>query len=203
MIKAICFDLDGVYFTPKGKGSFHKALTSEYGIPQEVADEFLYKSPQMAELVRGKISPGDFWNRFRALTGVTASDSELTNRWVRDYEVDENVRQAVLRARELGYKTCICTNNNAIRLPALIEKFKLKDDFDVIVSSHEVGEPKPSKKIFEELLKRLDVTGEELLYSDDNPDGLAGANELGITTFVFENFDQFITELKKLGIDLT
>lgn len=34
-IKAICFDLDGVYFTAKGKNSFHQALSAEYGIAKE------------------------------------------------------------------------------------------------------------------------------------------------------------------------
>lgn len=202
MIKAICFDLDGVYFTPKGKSSFHEALISEYGVSKDVVDELMYRSPEMAQLVRGQIRAGDFWNKARQITGILASDEELTSRWVRDYEVNENVRRSVLRAKELGYKTCVCTNNNGIRLPILIERFKLHDDFDVIVSSHEVGQTKPHKEIFEELLKKLGVNGEELVYSDDNPDRLAGANELGIKTFVFEDFDQFVVELKKLGIDL-
>lgn len=202
MIKAICFDLDGVYFTPKGKNSFHEALTSEYGVSKDVVDELMYRSSEMSQLVRGQIRAGDFWHKVRQITGIAASDEELTTRWVRDYEVDESVRRSVLRARELGYKTCVCTNNNGIRLPILIERFKLHDDFDAIVSSHDVGQTKPHKEIFEELPKRLGIQGEELVYSDDNPDRLAGANELGIRTFVFEDFDQFIVELKKLGIDL-
>ena len=202
MIKAICFDLDGVYFTPKGKNSFHQALTTEYGVPKEVADELMYRSPEMAQLVRGQITPQDFWNAFRRITGITATDQELTDRWIRDYEVDANVRNAVLTAKAKGYKTCVCTNNNAIRLPRLIEQYNLDDDFDVIVSSHEVGHTKPEKEIFEALLKQLGVEPNELVYADDNPDRLAGATEMGIQTFVFENFDQFVTKLKELGVDL-
>jgi HAD superfamily hydrolase (TIGR01509 family) len=202
MIQAICFDLDGVYFTSKGKNSFHQALTTEYGIAKDVADELMYRSPEMAKLVRGQMTPGDFWNRFREITGITASDEELATRWVRDYEVDQSVRRTVLKAKEQGYKTCVCTNNNPIRLPRLQEAYKLSGDFDVIVSSHEVGQTKPHKEIFEELLRRLEVQGEELIYSDDNPDRLAGARELGIKTFVFENFDSFVEELLALGVDL-
>ncbi len=201
-IKAICFDLDGVYFTPKGKNSFHQALITEYGASKEVVDELMYRSPEMAKLVRGQITATDFWNRVREITSIAAPDKELTERWVRDYEVDANVKSAVTKAKEKGYKTCVCTNNNAIRLPILVERFNLADDFDAIVSSHEIGQTKPNKEIFEALLKSVDVKPEELIYSDDNPDRLAGASALGINTFVFENFDQFKDKLKEFDINL-
>jgi putative hydrolase of the HAD superfamily len=201
-IKAICFDLDGVYFTPKGKNSFHDALTAEYGIPKETVDAFMYRGAEMASLVRGEITNEEFWNRLREDTGITATDQELTERWVRDYEVNQDVRTAVLKAKELGYETCVCTNNNGIRLPILMERFQLHNDFDVIISSHQVGHTKPEKEIFEELIKALGIEPEELVYSDDNPARLHGAQELGTQTFVYENFDQFLGELKKLGVTL-
>jgi HAD superfamily hydrolase (TIGR01509 family) len=202
-IKAICFDLDGVYFTPRGKKSFHQALSAEFGAKLEVVDELMYRSPEMAQLVRGQLSPEEFWSKVRVMTGITASDDELAERWIRDYEVDENVHRSVLRAKDLGYKTCVCTNNNVIRLNPLIEHYKLHEIFDVIVSSHEVGEMKPNRAIFEELISKLGIQAEELVYSDDNAERLGGASEMGIKTFVFENFGQFLEELKKLGIDLS
>ncbi len=201
-IKVICFDLDGVFFTPRGKNSFHNGLINEYGIPKEVVDELMYRSPEMAQLVRGQISPATFWSRVREITGITASDQELTERWVRDYEVDQQVRTAVESARKQGYKTCVCTNNNAIRLPILIERYNLDTLFDVIVSSHEVGHTKPSREIFQTLLTRLSVSGGELVYSDDNPERLRGARELGIHTFQFHDFAQFLDELEKMGVRL-
>lgn len=201
-IKAICFDLDGVFFTPKGKNSFHNALINEYGVSKEIIDELMYRSPEMAQLVRGQITNAQFWNRVREITGITATDEELTQRWVRDYEVDTDVLQAVKNAKSQGYKTCVCTNNNGIRLPVLIEMYDLSSLFDVIVSSHEVGFTKPNKEIFQELLDRLVITGQELVYSDDNPERLLGAKELSIHTFQFHNFEQYLSELSKLGIDL-
>lgn len=200
-IKAICFDLDGVYFTPKGKNSFHQALVTEYGASKEVVDELMYRSPEMAKLVRGQISPEVFWNRVREISGITASDHELTERWVRDYEVSPEVREVILGAKKNGYKTCVCTNNNGIRLPILMKRFNLQGDFDVIVSSHEIGYTKPSKEIFGKLLEKLAVKPQELIYSDDNPNRLSGASELGIVTFVFENFNQFAARLKEYGVN--
>lgn len=202
MIKAICFDLDGVFFTNKGKQSFQTAMTTEFGIPEDVAKDFMTKSSWMAQLVRGQLTPTQFWSRFRELKWTDMSDEELAQRWVKDYEIDQDVLEAVKNAKAQGYKTCVCTNNNAVRLPLLVERYKLNDLFDVIVSSHEVGFTKPDLKIFEALLTKLDVKGEELIYADDNPDRLQGARDLGINTFQFHNFQQYLAELKKLGVDL-
>jgi epoxide hydrolase-like predicted phosphatase len=201
-IKAICFDLDGVYFTNTGKKGFHNRLVSDFGLSEEVVSQFLYKSETMSKFVRGQISPEEFCLKFQEITGTSFTVEQLAEYWTKDYQIDEKVRQVVLKARELGYKTCVCTNNNQIRLSFLRAKYNLNENFDVLVSSHEVGFCKPTKEIYEELLKRLNITGEDLVYSDDNADRLQGANELGINTFVFENFEQFLSELNKLGINL-
>jgi glucose-1-phosphatase len=201
-IKVICFDLDGVYFTNAGKKGFHNRLISDFKLSEEVVSSLLYKSEVMSKFVRGQIFPEEFCLKFYEVTGVSFTIEQLSEYWTRDYTVDEKVRLTVLKAKELGYKTCVCTNNNEIRLGFLKIKYELEKDFDVIVSSHEVGECKPAKRIFEELLKKLKAEGEELVYADDNPDRLQGARELGIKTFVFENFEQFLNELNKLGINL-
>lgn len=201
-IKAICFDLDGVYFTPTGKQSFHNALHEEFGASRDAVDTFMHGSEVMNQLVRGQITPTDFWQRLREQTQITATDAALVTRWIRDYEVDEQVRATVLQARERGYKTCVCTNNNAARLPALEEKFGFMSDFDVIISSHEVGHTKPSTEIFTALLEQVAVAPAELVYSDDNPDRIQGAQDLGIITFVYEDFDQFLKKLSALGVQL-
>ncbi len=202
IIKAICFDLDGVYFTPQGKQSFHRSLSEEFGAEQSVVDEIMKQSVAMKKLATGEIQPSEFFNYVRDKTGITAGDGELTARWIRDYEIDVDVQKAVRSAKDQGFITCVCTNNNAARLPALEKKFNFYKDFDVIVSSHEVGYTKPSKEIFETLLKKTGVNANELVYSDDNPDRLQGAKDLGITVFVYESFEQFLNELKKFGIQL-
>lgn len=203
MIKAICFDLDGVYFTEKGKISFQKSLTKEFRIPEEKVRYIMQKSPEMAKLVRGQISNEEFWNWFRKETDSTLSDAEFTGLWVRDYEIDQNVHSVVRLAKEKGFKTCVCTNNNGIRLPELVKRFKLNEVFDVIISSHEVGECKPDPRIFQALLDGVGVQAGELVYADDNPERLEGARELGMRTFVFTTFDQYLKELRTAGVDLT
>lgn len=201
-IRAVCFDLDGVYFTPQGKESFHQALSQEFGADPEAVDQFMYRSETMGLLVRGELTNEEFCNRLREELNIDVSDTDIINRWIQDYEIDQQVREVVQTVKQHGYQTCVCTNNNGLRLSALEEKFDFCKDFDVVVSSHWVGHCKPSQEIYQALLERLQVAPEELLYSDDNPDRLDGARELGIECFVYENLEQCIRELHNRGIDI-
>lgn len=199
MIKAICFDLDGVYFTGQGKKAFHQNLLQLVGDDTKVSD-FLYKSTEMHEFVTGKISEGDFWNAARTVLSLELNDKEFRDLWVKEYQIDQNVRDFVLAVKSKGYKTCICSNNNPARIAALEEKFQFLGDFDVRIFSYEVGFTKPAKKIFQALIDESQVQASELVYADDNADRIAGARELGINVFVYEDFEQFKSQLANLGV---
>ncbi len=199
-IKVICFDLDGVYFSPIGKEKFNIFLRDTLGLSLERISAF-HNSAEMGKLVRGQITEQGFYDFFRGYMQSNITDDEIKNAWVAGYEIDPSVRQVLLNLKLQGYKICACTNNNEIRLGALREKFpEFRTDFDFIVSSHEVGECKPEEKIFQKLIDRSDVAPDGILYSDDKSEKLTGAKKLGIQTFVYKNFDQFCDELEKYGI---
>lgn len=202
MIKAICFDLDGVYFTEKGKKAFHNALVKMVGDEDKVV-HFLYKSEEMSKFCSGKLSEEDFWQRGREYLGLDLSDGEFRQLWVREYEIDKQVRGVVLKAKEKGYIASICSNNNPARIKALEQRFGFLRDFDVAVFSYQEGVFKPDKKIFQALINKAGVKAEEIVYSDDNPERIQGARDLGMTAFVYKDFSQFLDELKKIGVDLT
>lgn len=201
MIKVICFDLDGVYFTEKGKKGFHKSLVDMTGDEDRVV-QALYKSTEMLNFVTGKITEADFWNYMRIYLGVKLNDEEFCKLWAKDYEIDQTVRDVVIKARANAYITAICSNNNPSRITALEDKFGFLSDFDVKVFSYEVGFAKPSKEIFEALIEKSGVSANEIVYSDDNAERIKGAAELGINAFVFENFIQFLNELKSLSVKI-
>jgi putative hydrolase of the HAD superfamily len=205
MIKTICFDLDGVYFSPIGKKKFNDFLQTRFSLYDDRLKSF-HNSSEMSKLSHGKISEQEFYDFFRGYVQSNITNSEIKDAWVAGYEIDREVQKVLQNLKAQNYKICACTNNNSIRLNALREKFpEFVEDFDFVVSSHEVGECKPKKEIFEALIQKSEGQADEILYSDDNPDRLSGANELGIQTFQFHDFTQFCKELKDRGvpIDLT
>ena len=64
-----------------------------------------------------------------------------------------------------------------------IRKLGINQFFNAILVSEEVGWRKPNTKIFEEALRRLEVTAKETVYVGDSPlEDIKGAKAIGIKT---------------------
>ena len=200
MIKAICFDMDGVYFT---KGSFlkFKAIIGKNST-EEKTDFVLYKSEQILNFKKGLITENDFWEYVRQELNIKLTDEEISKALSDSYTIDQDVAEVVRKIKSLGYKTCICSNNFETRIRELNKKFNFLKDFDTHIFSYKVGATKPDRKIFEELVKQSGVNPDEIIFSDDSPEKLQGARDLGINVFVYENFPQFLGVLKTYNIKL-
>ncbi len=201
MIKAICFDLDGVYFTADGKRGFEQSLR-DLGVPQEKITYALYKGDEMLSFVTGKMTEDEFWDFMRNYLELSFTNQQFTEIWAKDYVVDPAVKNLIKALKAKGYKICTCSNNNPSRVRELNKRFAFLQDFDVAVFSYEIGEVKPNKGIFKELIARTHVRAEGIVYSDDNSERLSGAKELGINTFVYTDFINFKQELVKLGVNV-
>lgn len=201
MIKAITFDLDGVYF-PHGKANFITAL-QEHGIPEAEAKRVFLKSDEMnGQYKLGKMTDGEYWTWAAKEWNSDLSPNELTELLIASYDVDAEVEAVVKSARLQGYKTLICSNNFPARVNGLQERFGFLDNFDVAVFSHEVGATKPSEVIFNELVRRSGVPAESIVFADDDANNLSGAKTLGIIALRYEDFDKYIEQLKELGVKL-
>jgi 2-haloacid dehalogenase len=201
MIKAITFDLDGVYF-PDGKARFIDAL-NQRGVSEADAKRVFMNSPQMNQQYKlGHMTDDGFWTWAAGEWKLDTRPTELMQLLVDSYTVDERVAEVVRTVRRHGYMTLICTSNFPARIRGLQERFGFLDDFDVAVFSYEVQAPKPSPEIFAELIKRAGVPADAIVFADDHVDNVEAAQAAGITAFVYEDFDGFLARLKELGVQL-
>jgi HAD superfamily hydrolase (TIGR01509 family) len=199
MIRAICFDLDGVYFTEEWKRGFQKDLITAVWDEGKVLD-FLHKSSLMRDLFGGALSPEAFWYQWKRILGLTMSLKEFQALRVSHYYINPEVKELIGQLRNNGYKICTCTNNNAIRIEWLEKRFSFLQDFDVFVASYQVGVFKPDKKIFEELILKAGVAADKIVYTDDNPERLQWAIDLWINTHLYENIGGYLHYLSWLWV---
>ncbi len=198
MIKAICFDLDGVYFTADSFKKFKESISNLTTKNDSV--NYVLTGETMQDFKRGAMTEEQYWDYVREQLEIDTPNETIFEILRDSYEVNSEVVEYVNAVKKAGYSACICSNNFETRVRELNTKFDFLKDFDVDILSYQVGSLKPSQEIFQALLKKANCLPEEMVYSDDKQEKLLGATELGINTFVFTDFYSFKQELEKLGV---
>lgn len=86
-----------------------------------------------------------------------------------------------------GIKTAICTSNSRFLTEAVMEKYPVLKNIDVIVTSDEVKEGKPSPKVYLTAAESLEVRPEKCLVFEDVPNGIMAGINAGMTTCTLDD----------------
>ena len=94
-----------------------------------------------------------------------------------------------------------CLNNEA-RLPNeyRLRQFKLRDYFEVALSSCYLGLRKPKVAIYQRALDILGRPARRVLFIDDRPENVAGAAKVGIKAIQFSGADALRRDLGALNV---
>jgi len=200
MIKAICFDLDGVFFSEQSFKIF-KRKVAEFTKHPDLMDEVFHGST-MNDFKTNTVTEGEYWDYARDTLGMTLANEEIFMMLRKSYLVDPDILNYLCEVKDAGYKTCLCSNNFVTRINELEKEFAFLNHFDIQIFSFDIGVLKPHANIFRALIEQVGVNASEIVYSDDRASKLDGAKELGIHTFVFENINQFMCTLESLGVNI-
>ncbi|MFC3032291.1 HAD family hydrolase [Pseudoalteromonas fenneropenaei] len=112
----------------------------------------------------------------------------------------EGSQRLLERLKAAGYGVYALTDN----VLEIVEYLKTTHDFwplfDGAIVSAEEGVLKPMPEIYQALLQRFDLRGEETVFLDDMPRNVEGAIALGIHAIQFEDAVQGEHSLKQLGL---
>jgi len=207
MIKAVTFDLDGVFFV-NAHNNIVLTLSKEYRLKEDFIKEVLFekasKDGGYDEMKKGLIKPEIYWNWLFNVLGIDSLNKEkYIKHLLSGYKINQKAVNLIGELHKQNIKTAICSNNYKDNIEALNKKFNIRKYFDVMVFSYEVKVMKPDKKIYLELIKRLDCKPNEVVIIDDKKDFVNSANNLGIQAFFYEGFGKFIEKLKELGVKIS
>ncbi len=121
-------------------------------------------------------------------------------RWIETLggPIDENV--ALMRRLKAAGRPVHALSNFATDKFALARaQFDFLSEFDTAVISGHVGVVKPDRRIYEILFERAGARPGELLFIDDSPANVRGAEALGMTTIHFRPGVDLEHELKAHG----
>lgn len=201
-ITAIFFDVGGVLLSNAWDREQREKALQKFQLDQE---EFFDRHEMVvSSFERGKIGLDEYLDRtiFYRSRPFTR---EAFKEYVYSLSQPDEAALAVGRSLRASGKYLLGTINNESRDLNLyrIEKFGLRQIFDLFVSSCFVGLRKPEDGIYRLALEITQQPPGQCCFIDDRPLNLEAAQRVGIKTIQMENANQLRKDLQDLGIALS
>jgi FMN phosphatase YigB (HAD superfamily) len=129
---------------------------------------------------------------FEQLRKILDLPSDKPLKTIRDLVIDSHIIAPetidIIEKIKNYYKVGIIANNVYDWVIQVLDNYKIRDLFDAIVVSSEIGVRKPDARIFVAALKTLSIKPDEAVFvSDELAEDLVGAKGLGMITVWLKN----------------
>jgi len=177
-IKAVIFDLDGLIIDsePLHRRSFNEIL-KPFHVHISLEDWRNIVGHTLEEAAK----------RFISQYNLPVSADELSKQKITEYKssLEElELRPGIIELLDLlDSKIAVTTQSRLKTLTRILKKFNLNKRFDVIVSSKELGIPKPAPDSYLHTAKQLGIDVEHCLVLEDSITGVTAAKAAGMKCF--------------------
>jgi len=198
MIKGVIFDFGGVVGYGRKK-NLHSIVADKVGVSEAVFQSFidLYYDRSL----KGLITRREFFTVIAKEFGF--STKEIEKKYEEALKVQIRIRKPVIalakKLRGKGYAIAMVSDVGTITAHYL-HRNGVYSFFDPLILSSEVKSVKPTRKIYELALRKMNLKGKECVFVDDHEYCLAGARRTGMNTVLFKDVKQLERDLRALGV---
>ena len=175
-IKAILFDMDGVLI--EAKDWHYEALNRALSLFGYEISRFEHLSsydglPTKVKLEKLSLEKGlprylhSFINEMKQQYTIEMIYNKCRPRFDHEY--------ALSRLKSEGYRMAVGSNSIRKTVELMIEKARLTNYFDFMLSNQDVARSKPDPDIYLTAMKRMGVSPDEVLILEDNENGIKAA----------------------------
>ena len=196
-IKNIIFDLGGVIITLDIDESIKRYKSIGLKNINDLLDPYHQKG-LFLDLEEGKISKIEFYNAVRKITKPTNTDDEILDAMLGFVkEVPQYKLEMIEKLKEKGFNIFLLSNTNSVLMDwAYNQDFSgkgknIRDYFDKMYMSYQIGYCKPNKEIYNFLLNDSKIIPAETLFIDDGEKNVEMGKEIGFRTYKPYNGEDF------------
>lgn len=195
MIRACCFDMDGVLFDTERYGEMlmaRAAAVQGFRLETSEWNSLIGTSMQETHEALAAWMPG--------LDPIRLMDDwkEITIRWAREegLPLKRGARELIRWLRERQIPLAICTSNDRDVVQTYLEQAGWAEDFDTVVTAADVPRAKPAPDIYAEAVRRLGAAPGEALGVEDSPAGVRAIRAAGLRCVMVPDLVPFREELR-------
>jgi epoxide hydrolase-like predicted phosphatase len=189
MYKTLLFDFFGVFCAPIATNWFKKNVP---GYESKLA-AFQALCTQ-SDL--GKLSRASFNAEASKITGISIPDI------IRGVEAETSINTLLVaytqKLKTKGYRIVCLSNGSHEWTLQVINDHDLRNLFDEIVLSGDLGIVKPDSEIYKYTLKKLDISAAEAIFIDDRKANVDAAEACGIRSILFKDTPTFVLTLGRI-----
>lgn len=201
MIKAVIFDMDGVLIDAKDwhyealnralrlfgyEINRYDHLTTYDGLPTS-------KKLEMLTLENGL--PRElhkFINEMKQIYTMEIIQAKCKPMFIHEY--------ALSTLKSLGYQLAVASNSIRQTVEIMMQKSKLMNYLDTLLSATDVSKPKPDPEIYTNTINKLGLKPKECLVVEDNEHGIkaaiaSGAHVLTVSDVSETNYDNIMARI--------
>jgi len=207
-IKAIIFDIGGVLQVgrySKKPYKNHRTLGVHNSVSKKLKlslDQYFDAiDTSYADSIEGKIPEQDALETMAKNLKISVKKLErlYLKEYKKHFKFNEQLFKQALKLKKRSYKIAILSDQWYLSKEALVN-LKLKNNFNPIVISCDVGMRKPNPKIYKLIPKKLKISAKNCLFIDNQEWNIKPAKKLGMKTILFKNNKQLRKDLKKISI---
>lgn len=184
MIKGLFFDLDGTLVdTHRANFEAYRRALEDFGVLLTF-DEFKKSIGHQAKIFLPWFAP----------TLSSKEHDEIAEKKKRYYK--ECVNLSVLNRQLINFLEYLKPHHTIVLVTTakrenaetILSHHKLLDIFDLMITSEDVTNAKPSPESYELALKRTKLKPNEVIAFEDSPSGIAAASDAGIAVLEISDF---------------
>jgi putative hydrolase of the HAD superfamily len=199
-IEAVVFDFGGV-LTRQPRDLHLEKLRALCGLDRPTFD--LEYKRQRPDYDRGTIDSREYWSRVMDSRGMPIDPEKLRSLFEEDVAAWTRINVQVLdwarQLQEAGVRTGILSNMPRDVLSRIEPLFGWFDRFAVKIFSCDVGVNKPEAQIYRVCLDALEVEAGKVLFLDDIPENVKGAEQSGMRAVLFRCYEETLDQIAENG----
>lgn len=193
VIKNIIFDIGGIVLEWGNKPLIELLNKTDYEVNKIC--KIIYGDSRFKECILGNLSQVKYMEQLinenpKYLDDIKKILSEEYQE--RAFPVIKQNLETICELKNKGYKIYFLSNITDVSYNYLNDKLNILNMVDGGVYSCKEHLKKPSKEIFDTLIKRFNLNKEETIFFDDSPKNIKAGNEYGVKSYIFNSIKDII-----------
>lgn len=197
-IRALILDLGNVLIF-HDNNQLYRELAAACGCPPAQVRATLQSAEMRRRINLTDGPPRTVYDSVAPAIGFPGDLAAFESIWNGIFRLNEPVFP-VIEALHGSVPLLVLSNTNPMHMAYIRPRLPVLRRFEAVLTSHELGLMKPDHAIYEAALAAAGVPAAEAAFFDDLPGHVEGAEQAGLRGFLFNDLEQFTTDLTTLGL---